>query len=82
MTRRTMHERTGEVVLRRLSDGVAVISLNRPERHNAINDALARQLVDGVWGDTIRRGMRQELLAQATLFADRRRGPRPEPVDG
>src|SRR6266508_2525517 len=29
-----------DLVLRDLSDGVAVLSLNRPEKHNAFNDAL------------------------------------------
>lgn len=30
-----------DLVLRRLEDGVGVVSLNRPERHNAINDEMS-----------------------------------------
>ena len=30
--------------------------------------SMAKQLVDQVWGDTVRRGVRAELLAQTTLF--------------
>jgi len=30
--------------------------------------AMAKQLVDQVWGETVRRGIREELLAQTTLF--------------
>lgn len=37
-----------DFVLRQLKDGVAVISLNRPERHNAINDVMSGQLSDAV----------------------------------
>jgi len=34
--------------------------------------AMTKQLVDQVWGPTIRNGMRQELLAQTALFAARK----------
>jgi len=39
----------GEVVIRRLEDGVAILSLNRPERHNAISDELFE-----AWRDAMR----------------------------
>ena len=35
--------------------------------------AMAKQLIDGVWAEQVRRGMRQELLAQTMLFAERDR---------
>src|SRR5205814_7825782 len=35
--------------------------------------AMSKQLVDQLWGPAIRNGLRQELLAQVSLFADRRR---------
>lgn len=43
--------RKGEarLVLSELVDGVAVVSFNRPERHNAINDAMGAQ-----WRDAVR----------------------------
>jgi enoyl-CoA hydratase/carnithine racemase len=34
--------------------------------------AMTKQLVDQLWGPSIRNGIRQELLAQVSLFADRR----------
>lgn len=37
-----------DFVLRQLEDGVAVISLNRPERHNAINDEMSGHVSDAV----------------------------------
>jgi enoyl-CoA hydratase/carnithine racemase len=45
MTRRETRSESDTVVPRRLDDGVAVLTLNRPERHNAINDELAER-----WG--------------------------------
>lgn len=44
---------SGELVTRELRDGIAIISLNRPEIHNAVSDESRDQLHDAfVWADT------------------------------
>jgi enoyl-CoA hydratase/carnithine racemase len=43
---------TAAKVLVAVADGVATISLNRPERHNAVDDELHEQLV-AIWGQVL-----------------------------